>query len=469
MRSSSAAAAATRRKPVVLLTSGSSDAGARGAASHTGALVSDDAVIAAACRAAGVVRVDTPGALIDACHAVVRAPLARGRRVFVLGDGGGHCALAADLATAAGLDVPAFSDALVARLREGLDVVGGLSNPVDLVGSGRSDFSDFSGMVRDTLEAGEADAVILTGYFGGYAAYSDRYREEEPLEARRLAALQAEFAIPVVVHSMFSDDAGGARLREAGLATFARIEHAVGALRALVAAGEAPQATGAPPAVPSQPPVAVPPDYVDTRALLQAAGVPFGAGAVASSADEAVAEALRLGLYPATLKAVDPALLHKSEVGGVRVGLPDAAALHAAATDMLQRLAPRRLFVEATADAADGLELVVGVGRDERFGPILLAGMGGVLVEVLRDTALALAPVTPLEAERMLRSLRGSPLFDGVRGRPAVDLAAAARVLAMLSEVAAAHPEIAEIEINPLLVTPRGCVALDARAVLEDA
>ena len=194
---------------------------------------------------------------------------------------------------------------------------------------------------------------------------------------------------------------------------------------------------------------------------------PTATAAAPRDADEAVALADRLGLYPVTLKAVDARLVHKSDSGGVRVGLADAAALRAAALDMSERLSPELLFVERTADVRDGVELVVGATRDARFGPVVLVGLGGILVETLRDTALALAPLDTAAAERLLRSLRASAVLDGVRGRPAVDVAAAARAVVALGDVMAAHPEIAELEVNPLLVTPRGAIALDARVALN--
>ena len=190
-----AARAAARHKPVILLNSGRSAAGARGAASHTGALVTSDAVIAAACREAGIVRVDSPGELVDACQAFVRSPSMHGRRVAVIADGGGHGSVAADLVAASGLEVPAFSDGLVARIEPELERAGSLGNPVDII-DGAHGLASFTGIVRACLESGEVDAVLITGYYGGYALYSDEYRESEPREALALAALQAEFDRP---------------------------------------------------------------------------------------------------------------------------------------------------------------------------------------------------------------------------------------------------------------------------------
>jgi len=223
-----------------------------------------------------------------------------------------------------------------------------------------------------------------------------------------------------------------------------------------------------PAGVPPLPPPAAPvhPDaagYAGARALLAAGGVPFVAGKVVGGADEAAAAAARLG-YPVVLKALGP--LHKSDVGGVVLGLRDERALRAAVADRAEWLAPAAFSVERTAPVAAGVELLIGARWDARFGPIALAGLGGVYAEALDDVAVALAPLEPDEAERLLLSLRAAPLLRGTRGRAPVDLGAAAGALAALSRVAAAHPEIAELEVNPLLALPDGALGLDARIVL---
>ncbi|MDX6560892.1 MAG: hypothetical protein QOD65_706, partial [Gaiellales bacterium] len=363
-----AARAAAAQKPVILLNSGRSDAGARGAASHTGALVSSDEVIAAACREAGIVRVDSPGELIDACQAFVRSPRARGRRIAVIADGGGHGSVAADLLTANGLDVPVFSDALVARIERQLEQAGAVSNPIDII-DGANGLASFTGIARACLESGEIDAVMLSGYYGGYALYSDEYREDEPREALAMAALQGELGRPIVAHSLFADAVGeGTDLRATGLAAYERSEQAARAIAAL--ATPPPQPAVAAPAPGA--PLGGTPGYVEARALLLDAGIAYGDGGPVRDADQAVALADRLALYPVTLKAVDAELVHKSDAGGVRVGLPDAAALRAAALEMARRLSPDLLFVERTADVANGVELVVGATRDARFGAVVL-------------------------------------------------------------------------------------------------
>jgi hypothetical protein len=167
--------------------------------------------------------------------------------------------------------------------------------------------------------------------------------------------------------------------------------------------------------------------------------------------------------YPVVLKALGQ--LHKSDAGAVVLGLSDAAALRAAHAELERRLRPERLSVERMAATGDGAELLIGARWDPRLGPIALAGAGGVYAEVLGDTAVALAPVSLERALALIGSLRIAPLLRGARGRPTLDLAAAAEALSALSHVAAAHPELAELEVNPLLVLPSGALALDARFV----
>jgi acyl-CoA synthetase (NDP forming) len=205
--------------------------------------------------------------------------------------------------------------------------------------------------------------------------------------------------------------------------------------------------------------------YFDARGLIAASGIAFPEARRVTSWDEARSAAAELG-FPLVLKALGS--LHKSDQGGVVVGLADEAALERAYTDLIDRLGPPELSVEAMATASLGVELIVGSRRDPRFGPIALVGAGGLYAEILSDVAVALAPLDVVQAEKLLRSLRIAPLLEGARGHAPLDVAAAASAAAALSSIAAEHPEIAEIEVNPLLVTPHGAIGLDARVVLEE-
>jgi acyl-CoA synthetase (NDP forming) len=447
-------------KPVVLLAIERGDATSRAVHSHTGALASDGAAIDAACGAAGIVRVRTPQALIDVAQALLRAGYASGHRLGVLGDGGGHGSIAAALASQAGIELPKLSDSLAGKLRAMLPPHAAVLNPVDLAGGAEQDVHAFERAARLLLESGELDVLLITGYFGGYGEYGPEVAAEERDVARRLGELARAVRKPIVVHTMYADSDAADSLREAGIPTFRTIDQAVNSLTRLI---ERPREMVA--AVPALPPPAAPidrHDYITARELLRSAGVPTVPQRTVTDAEQALAAAHELG-YPVALKALGP--LHKSDRGAVVLDVPGDDELRRAYDDLERRLAPASCSVEKMAPVAEGVELLIGTRWDLRFGPVALAASGGLHAELLRDTAVALAPVSVSQAEAMLRSLRAASLLGGARGRPGVDTRAAARALSALSRLAAAHPEIAEIEANPLLVTRTGALVLDARTV----
>jgi acyl-CoA synthetase (NDP forming) len=459
-----AEAAALAGKPVVLLAVEHSEAGARAVRSHTGALASEGAAIDAACRAAGMERVRSPRELVDLAQGLVRAAPVAGPRLAVLADGGGHGGIAAALAGAAGLELPALSAGLRAKLRAGLPRTAAVSNPIDLAGGGESDIHSFDRTTRAVLESGEVDAVLMTGYFGGYTGYSESLERGEASVAEALAGAAATTGRALLVQTMHPQTAAARTLRRHGVPVYRTIEHAVGVLDRLAGRGaRAVPARGVPDLPDAAEPVAAG-GYADARALLAAGGVPFAPARVVTTADRTVVAAEEIG-YPVVLKALG--VLHKSDVGGVVTGLRDEHALRTAFADLRRRLRPPALSVERMEPVDTGVELLVGSRWDARFGPVTLVGLGGVFTEVLRDVAVALAPVDEATALELLLSLRSAPLLRGARGRPPMDLDAAAHAISALSRVAAAHPEIAEVEVNPLLALPAGALGLDARVVLR--
>jgi acyl-CoA synthetase (NDP forming) len=459
-----AEAAASRGKPVVLLAVEHSEAVGRAVRSHTGALASEGAAIGAACRAAGMYRVGAPLELVDLAQGLLGAAAPRGRRVAVLTDGGGHGGIAAALSGAAGLELPALSAGLREALRSGLPATAAVANPIDLAGGGESDIHSYGRTARTVLASGEVDALLMSGYFGGYTDHTETLAGGEAAAAEALADAVAESGRPLLVQTMYPGGAAARALRRRGVPVYPTIERAVGVLARL-----ADRAGREPREVPELPAPAEPiadSGYMGARALLGAAGVPFAPARVASTAADAVAAAAEVG-YPVVLKALGT--LHKSDVGGVVLGLRDEPALAAAFAELNERLAPPAVAIERMAPLDAGVELLVGARWDARFGPVALAGMGGVFTEVLGDVAVSLAPLDEATARELLLSLRAAPLLTGARGRPPLDLDAAASAVAALSRVAAAHPEIAEIEVNPLLALPQGALGLDARIVPRDA
>lgn len=453
-----AARATGAGKPVILLTGGVSQASARAAQSHTGALVSNARAIEAACAAAGIVWVETPRQLVDAAQALVSERLPRGRRVAVYADGGGHGVVAGDVLAGAGLELPPLSDRTASTLAARLPPNASVVNPVDFAGGGERGLSVYAEVGRVLLGADEVDAVLLTGYFGGYGVDTSQLADEEIAAARALAATAHETAGVLVVHSTYPAGPAAAVLRAGGVPVYGDVESAVAALALL--ADRTDTARIAPvdhELEPLEPPE---PGYSAARAFLEAAGVPMGAARPAKTLDEALAAARELG-YPVALKRVDR--LHKSEGGGVALGLPGEDALASA----FGELAADEVSVEAMAPLSEGVELIVGAKRDPRFGAVVLVGLGGVYTEILEDVAVALAPVDEDQAERLIRSLRGAPLLEGARGRPPLDVGAAAAAVAAVSRAAAACAAVAELDVNPLLVLRDGVVGLDVRMLLE--
>jgi acyl-CoA synthetase (NDP forming) len=424
--------------------------------------------------------VRTPQQLIDLARGLISRSAPLGRRIAILADGGGHGTVAAEVAPQVGLLVPPFSPDLTQQLREFLPATASTANPIDMAGGGEQNIFSFAQVTNILLDSDEVDAVLMSGYFGGYADYGEELAAGELVVARALAErLDPSQRLdpsplgprpksisgdkkPLFVHTMHHRSPAALLLREGRIPVYRSIEAATSAL-----ARVAERAERRPPGVPPLPPAAAPltgAGYWSARQTIAGCGVPYVTAELVRTQDEALAAATRIG-YPVALKALD--LEHKSDTGGVVLGIQDARTLIHTLERLRETLAPLLFSVEQMAPLADGVEVLIGVRRDHRFGPIAVAGLGGIFTELLGDIAVALAPVDADQAEVLLRSLRGSALLTGLRGRPPMDIGAAARALADLSWLAATHPEIDEVEVNPLLILPTGVLALDARLLLR--
>jgi acyl-CoA synthetase (NDP forming) len=310
-------------------------------------------------------------------------------------------------------------------------------------------------------ESGEVDAVVLTGYFGGYGGESAEFAQTEAKVARAMAEAAEAAGCALVVQTMFPESAASQVLRSLRVPVYADIDSAADMLARVIARSR--QTPAGVPGLPEQTSgTAVDESYFGARQLIASVGIPLVEARRVVSLDEARIASDEIG-YPVVLKAIGS--LHKSDAGGVRLGIVGPVDLEAAFVAMAARLSASIFSVERMAPAEGGVELLVGVRRDHSFGPVVVIGLGGLYAELMRDTAMALAPVTHELAERMIASLRAAPLLLGTRGRTPLDVAAAARSAVLLSELMAGRPDIAEAEINPLLVRRHGVVGLDARVV----
>jgi acetyltransferase len=458
----------TPHKPVIAVVGGRTEAGRRAAVSHTGAHGTDDAIRDAALRQAGVVRVRTGLQALDAARALASRPVPRGPRIGVVTNSGGTGVELADLLADEGLTVPELSGPLQDRLRALLPAYGSARNPVDMTPAWRLFTTVYPAAIEMLARSGEVDAVVPVLLQRSASA------EVASVVRDAVSRLRAD-GVPVPVYVCWvaprDADQHADLLRDAGVPCFAWPERTARAVGTAVRCGsqmrdlpgaEAPVGRG----VPEQRGELAAHGLVGAvaaRELLAGAGIPVIATVRCRSAETAVAAAGRLG-YPVVAKVDHPELTNKSDVGGVRLGLDDEAAVRTAVADLLGLAEGAGVLVQRQHE---GIELLVGGLRDPEFGPVVMAGLGGVLVEAWRDVQMAVAPVGEAEAVALLRSLRGAAIFSGLRGTPLVDLDAVADVIVRISDLMVGNPEIAELDLNPVLAGVTGCVAVDWRVVAD--
>lgn len=474
------AALTTAVKPVIAVVGGRTAAGARAAVSHTASLAADDAVLDAALTQAGVARVRTGQQALDAARAMSGQPLPRGPRVAIITNSGGTGVELADLLADEGLTLPELSRPLQAKLAELLPEYGSPRNPVDMTPAWRLFSTVYPAAIDLLARSGEVDLIVPVLLQRSASA------EIAAAVADAVGGLRAD-RVPVPVYVCWvaprGADAQAAVLADAGIGCFSwpeRTARAAGvavrcgmraAERAVAGADQAGPGPGA-----ADPGAAdpgrrsgisgrrdkLPPGLLPAlaaRDLLIGAGIDVVETHRCGNPADAAAAADRVG-YPVVVKVDHPALTHKSDAGGVRLGLADPGAVAAAAADLLALADGAAVLVQRQHQ---GTELIVGGLRDPSFGPVVLAGLGGVLVEALHDVRLALAPLDEAAALAMLTSLRGAAILHGVRGRPGVNLPGLARLIVATGDLLAGHPEIAELDLNPILATPDGCPAADWR------
>lgn len=478
----SAARAAARNKPVIVVKAGRAPEGARAAASHTGALAGSDAVFDAAVRRAGMVRVDTLGALFDAAQTLARVQRWRGERLAIVTNGGGAGVLAADALALGGGRLADLSTDTLARLDALLPANWSHANPVDLIGD--APVERYTGALRILLEAPEVDGVLFLHAPTAIVPAADI--------AAACAPLLREAGKPVL-----SCWLGGARVapaREAfaaaGLASYTTPEHAVAGWLQLVqyhrnqeALLQLPEAQGEQLQVDAPAARAVLRDALaagrewldeeQAKRVLQAYGIATVRTVRALDVEEAVIAAGDIG-YPVALKVLSPQIVHKSDVGGVALNLGSAEEVRLAAVRMRQsvaRLSPQAhvsgFAVQAMVRRPRAHELIVGIAQDPLFGPVILFGAGGTAVEILKDRAVGLPPLNAALVEDLVGRTQVASLLAGHRGEPGVDRQALSDTILRVSQMACDLAELAELDVNPLLSDAQGAIALDARIRLR--
>jgi acetyltransferase len=475
----SAARAAARNKPVIVVKAGRSAQGQQAAASHTGALAGSDEVFDAAIARAGMLRVHTLEDLFMAAELLARFRDNRSERLIVLTNGGGAGVMAADAAAEAGVELSALRPATVAALDAVLPRHWSRANPVDIIGDAPA--QRYVAALQVLLREERESAILFVQAPTAIVSSTD--------VAEALAPLASEQP-PRVLGSWLGHGAvaqARQRFREAGIPDYDTPEAAVRAFSFLqqyrrhqAELMETPAALGDGAAF-DLPGIRALVDGVrsegrawltepEAKALLACAGIPVTPTRVVAPDPQAAAEAAEALGYPVVLKVLSHDITHKSDVGGVQLNLHSAAEVAQAAVAMLQRVARQRpearlqgLTVQAMVQRRHAHELIVGASTDPLFGPVILFGQGGTAVEVVADRALALPPLNSTLAQALVQRTRVSKLLHGYRDVPAADQGAVVSALVAVSRLLAEVPEIAELDINPLVVNHEGAVALDAR------
>ena len=456
-----------RKKPILAMKSGTTRAGARAATSHTAALAGSEAAVDALFAQAGVIRAGTLAELIDAAVLLSTQPLPRGRRVAVVTNAGGLGILCADACEAAGLELPTLGPRTQTALSAVLPREASLANPIDMLGSATA--KTYEDALPHVLADNRVDAVIvnfvppvMAGAEEVAAAVARAVERSGVADKPVLAVMISEGGIPRVLLrdprrvAAFADPDAAASALGLAAARAEWLRRPAGSVPAIagIERERAEQVISA--ALTSSTDVWLAPG--DTRVLLGAYGVPLVPERVAASAEEAVDAARELGLPVAVKSAVPGA--HKTETGGVALGLADETEVRAEADRIGYPVIVQPM-------ASGGTELLAGVTQDPVFGPLVAFGPGGTMAELIGEAGFRIAPLTDVDAQELVSTGKAGKLVRGYRGAPASDEGALTDLLHRLSKLGEDFPEVAELDLNPVIAGPEGCIAVDARIRLH--
>ncbi|MDQ2959434.1 MAG: acetate--CoA ligase family protein [Candidatus Dormibacteraeota bacterium] len=453
-------------KPVIVAKTGKSRAGARAARFHTAALAGSHAVAAGAFAQAGIVEARSGLEMLDAARALAMQPLPRGSRVAIVTNSGGTGVELVDLLDEEGLETPELTEALQADLRAVLPALGSAVNPVDITPVWHR-FSELYPLLVDRLaRSGEVDVVVPV------LLHRSALDEDVAAAVRDVVLGLRTGSVDVPVYVCWvaprAARSNADLLQAAGVPCFEWPERTARAIGHAVRYARA-RATVRPPGVLHLTPPRIGSlaagvlSPMDAAQLLVSGGVHVVETAVCASVDEALAAAEGIG-YPVVAKVVHPEVLHKSDAGGVITNVSDAASLARAAAKLLTSRSDALVLLQRQEH---GVEVIVGGLRDAELGPAVMVGLGGIFVEALGDVSFGLAPVETEEALELIWRLRGIAVLTGARGTPPVDLEALAVLLCAVGDLMATGPDLAVIDLNPVLAGPLGCVAVDWRVEVE--
>ncbi len=477
-----------KKKPIVLIKAGRTTAGARATASHTGSLAGDDAIADAAFRQAGITRVSNIDELFDVAQAFLTCPSPKGNRVVILSEGGGDNTIAADNAEKHGMEVPVLSGITQEKMRPFL--LGGMpaSNPIDYGGTAEENPHMIAECVNVAMQDEQVDGVFITGFFGGFkdiiAPHVGALEEET---SRELVGLVKKYQKPLFVHTSFARDPIESLqiLSSNGIPVLDSSERTAQCLSALMKFAmnqKKIMRVKTPPRKPEENP------YVKTlfkkvrdegrlnlletesRDLLHHYGMALPEARLARDSSEAGAAYDEFG-QPLAMKVVSPDIIHKSDSDGVKLGLRTREQVEKSFDEILANAEKvtrrdRVLGVLLSPMASTGQECIIGMIRDPQFGPVIMFGLGGIFVEVLKDVSFRVAPLAAEDIDEMIREIKGYRILTGIRGEAPKDIDSLKDILAKLSQIVIDNPEIQEIDLNPVIVHERGASLVDSRIII---
>ncbi len=478
-------------KPIVLYKSGKSAKGSKSAGSHTGALAGISEVSQSAFRRAGIIEVDHPGEMFPVAETLSLLPMLKDNTIAILADGGGHATIAADYLTNLGIRLPELEDKTREKLAAILPHNASLANPIDVAGGADRNPAIFADCAEILLEDINIHGLMIVGLFGGYGIrFAEKLSFIEEDAAHRLGKLMESTSKPILLHSLYDHAKPHSLelLRYYHIPVYDSLEIACKCVEALsvyssyrrdydkegnfkINWGEE--------VVPEVQ------DIIDNalaegrkvlleheaKEIFRLQGVPVSQEYLATSEDEAVEFAEKLG-YNAALKIVSPDIIHKTDAGGVMLGLKDEKAVREAFKAIMESCTECHPGADIrgcliSQMAGKGIETVIGMKTDDQFGPSIMFGLGGIMVSVMKDVSFQVVPVSEYWTKYMINEIKSSVIFDGFRGRPPSDKKAIGRLIQKVSEVAQAYPLINEIDLNPVLVHSEDLTIIDARIILK--
>ena len=478
-------------KPIILLKSGRSATGKQAVGSHTGALAGISEVARIAFKRAGIITIENLDELFPAAESLSILPTIKNNKVAILSDGGGHATIAADLLSDQGVEIPELQESTLRQLKKILPANASLRNPVDIAGGTDYNPGLFADYAEILLKDKNIGGLLIVGLFGGYGIrFSEKLTFIEEDAAHRMGKLAKKTQKPIVFHSLYSltDSHPLELLRYYQIPVYESIDIACKCIAVLTQYGNYLKMQHQKTNFVFKWKLNAKPKGIriiknalaenrqallehEARELLQLHGAPVAYGELAKNANEAVEIAKKINKEVA-MKIVSPDILHKSDIGGVKLNIKSKNeiknAFHKIVANAKKFKKDARISGCLVSPMVEkGLEVIIGTKIDDQFGPVIMFGLGGIMVEVVKDVSFRVLPIRKIAAQNMITEIKTAPLLDGVRGELPVDKKAIVNLILIVSELIESYPEIQEMDLNPVIAREEEITIVDARIILK--